>query len=147
MCYLIIFIIPSVKVNAQGYRQCIMEVALKPWTENHFGGILWTIQQISEQFHKSQANQEWLKKFTNSPDAMPKLLIEGKYLYLFISQNILLYFVHLISQTSHCRIVGFLVVSRPWSRHILYYELSKSNFSNWFYVLFISYTSSSAEPV
>lgn len=78
----IVFIEPGVKVNAQYYRESILEVALKPWADKHFGGRPWTFQQDSAPSHKARVNQEWLKNnvpnfitstqwLSNSPDANP----------------------------------------------------------------------------
>ncbi|XP_033232026.1 uncharacterized protein LOC117183003 [Belonocnema kinseyi] len=38
----IVFIEPGVKANVKYYRESILEVALKPWVDKHFGGRPWT---------------------------------------------------------------------------------------------------------
>lgn len=78
----IVFIDPGFKVNAQYYRENILEVALKPWADKHFDYRPWTFQQDSAPSHKARVNQEWLKNnvpnfitstqwLSNSPDANP----------------------------------------------------------------------------
>lgn len=57
----IVFIEPGVKVNATYYREMVLEAALKPWADKHFGRRPWTFQQDSAPSHKARLNQEWLK--------------------------------------------------------------------------------------
>lgn len=78
----IVFIEPGVKVDATYYREMVLEAALKPWAQKHFGRRPWTFQQDSAPSHKARVNQEWLKNndfrfisstqwLSNSPDANP----------------------------------------------------------------------------
>lgn len=78
----IVFIEPGVKVNATYYRESVLEAALKPWADKHFGRRPWTFQQDSAPAHKARVNQDWLKTnvpnfitttqwLSNSPDANP----------------------------------------------------------------------------
>lgn len=78
----LVFIDRGVKINAQNYRENILEGALKPWANKHFGRRPWTFQQDSAPSHKARVNQEWLQKNVprfisssqwppNSPDANP----------------------------------------------------------------------------
>lgn len=70
------------EVNTTNYREMVLEVALKPWTREHFGSRRWTFQQDSAPSHKARVNQDWLRKnvphfisaqqwLSNSPDANP----------------------------------------------------------------------------
>lgn len=78
----LVFIEHGVKINAQIYQETILEGALKPWADKHFGRRPWTFQQDSAPSHKARINQEWLKNnvpcfisssqwLANSPDANP----------------------------------------------------------------------------
>lgn len=55
-----IFIDRGIKINAENYRQTILEGAL-PWAKKHFGRRPWTYQQDSAPSHTARVNQEWLK--------------------------------------------------------------------------------------
>lgn len=61
----LVFLEPGVKVNATNYREMVLEAALKPWAQKHFGSRPWTFQQDSAPSHKARVNQDWLK--TNVP--------------------------------------------------------------------------------
>ncbi|CAK9825624.1 Transposable element Tc3 transposase [Anthophora retusa] len=78
----LVFLEPGVKMNATYYREKVLEAALKPWADKHFGRRPWTFQQDSAPSHKARVNQEWLKNhvphfisaqqwMSNSPDANP----------------------------------------------------------------------------
>lgn len=78
----LVFLDRGIKVNANVYRESILEGALKPWATRHFGEREWTFQQDLAPSHKARANQEWVKnnvpKFISavqwpprSPDANP----------------------------------------------------------------------------
>lgn len=78
----LVFLAAGVKVNAQVYRESVLEGALLPWARKHFGRKPWTFQQDSAPSHKARVNQEWLEKnvpsfisaqqwLSNSPDANP----------------------------------------------------------------------------
>lgn len=78
----LVFIDRGVKINAEYYRENILEGALKPWARKHFGRRPWTFQQDSAPSHSARVNQEWLKnnvpRFIStaqwppkSPDANP----------------------------------------------------------------------------
>jgi len=55
------FIDRGVKINAEYYRENILEGALKSWARKHFGRRPWTFQQDSAPSHSARATQEWLK--------------------------------------------------------------------------------------
>lgn len=57
----LVFIERGVKINAEYYREKVLEGALKPWATKHFGRRRWTFQQDSAPSHKARVNQEWLK--------------------------------------------------------------------------------------
>lgn len=78
----LVFIDRGVKINAQIYRENILEGVLKPWARKHFGRRPWTFQQDSAPSHSARATQEWLRnevpRFIStaqwppkSPDANP----------------------------------------------------------------------------
>lgn len=78
----LVFLDRGVKVNATVYREQVLEGALKPWADKHFGRKRWTFQQDSAPSHKARVNQDWLKNnvpgfisstqwMANSPDANP----------------------------------------------------------------------------
>lgn len=78
----LVFLDRGVKVNAQIYRELVLEGALKPWARKHFGRKRWTFQQDSAPSHKARVSQDWLKNNVpsfisssqwpaNSPDANP----------------------------------------------------------------------------
>lgn len=49
----LVFLEPGVKVNATNYREMVLEAALKPWAQKHFGSRPWTFQQDSAPSHKA----------------------------------------------------------------------------------------------
>ena len=57
----LVFIDRGVKINAEYYRENILEGALKPWARKHIGHRLWTLQQDSAPSQWARATQEWLK--------------------------------------------------------------------------------------
>lgn len=78
----LVFLNRGVKVNANIYREYVLEGALKPWATKHFGEREWTFQQDSAPSHKARANQEWMQENVphfisaeqwppRSPDANP----------------------------------------------------------------------------
>jgi inhibitor of nuclear factor kappa-B kinase subunit alpha len=78
----LVFVDRGVKINAEYYRENILEGALKPWARKHFGRKPWTFQQDSAPSHSAKVTQEWLKnnvpRFISttqwppkSPDANP----------------------------------------------------------------------------
>ena len=46
----------GVKVNAQYYRESILEAALKSWADKHFGCKPWTFQQDAPPSYKARVN-------------------------------------------------------------------------------------------
>lgn len=72
----LVFIDRGVKINAENYRENILEGALKPWARKHFGRRPWTFQQDSAPSHSARVNQEWLKnevpRFISSAQWPPK---------------------------------------------------------------------------
>lgn len=57
----VVFIEPSVKVNATYYRKSVLEASLAPWARIHFGCRPWAFQQDLAQSHKA--------RIVNSADA------------------------------------------------------------------------------
>ena len=57
----LILIDRGIRINAEYYRENILEGVLKPWTPNHFGRRPWTFQQDSAASHSARATQEWLQ--------------------------------------------------------------------------------------
>ena len=55
----------GVKINAEYYRENILEGALKPWASKHFGHRSWTIQQDSAPSHWTRAPRK-VKKWGSS---------------------------------------------------------------------------------
>lgn len=51
-----VFLEPSVKVYANNYHEMVLEAALKPWAQKHFGSRPWTFQQDSAPSHKARVN-------------------------------------------------------------------------------------------
>lgn len=57
----LVFIDRGVKINAEYYRENVLEAALKPWASKQYGRRPWTFQQDSAPSHSARVNQEWLK--------------------------------------------------------------------------------------
>ena len=57
----LVFVEQGVKINAQIYKETILEDCLKPWAQNHFGRRHWVLQQDSAPAHKANLTQNWLK--------------------------------------------------------------------------------------
>ena len=57
----LVFIDRGVKINAEYYRENMLEDALEPWARKHFGHRPWTFQQDSAPSQSAHATQEWLK--------------------------------------------------------------------------------------
>jgi inhibitor of nuclear factor kappa-B kinase subunit alpha len=58
----LVFVPVGVKINAQEYRQRILEGCLKPWADAHFRGRPWVFQQDSAPAHKARTTQAWLRE-------------------------------------------------------------------------------------
>lgn len=56
----LIFLPEGVKVNAQVYRERVLEAVFLPWAHDHFADNPYTFQQDSGPSHKARVNQEWL---------------------------------------------------------------------------------------
>lgn len=63
----LVFLPNGIKVNAQLYRERVLEPVLKPWAHKHFNGEPYTFQQDSAPSHKARDTQEWLKKQRSEP--------------------------------------------------------------------------------
>ena len=58
-----LLLVPSgVKLNSQWYITDILEGCLLPWTNQHFQGEQWTLQQDSAPSHGSKLTQSWIKR-------------------------------------------------------------------------------------
>ena len=74
-------------INAEYYRENILESVLKPWARKHFGRRPWTFQQDSAPSHSVQnevpsfiSSAQWPPKFpdTNSLDYCVWSILESK---------------------------------------------------------------------
>ena len=66
----------GIRINAEYYRENILEGVLKPWARKHFGRRPWTFEQDSAPLHSARATQEWLQnevpRFISSAQWPPK---------------------------------------------------------------------------
>ena len=58
----LVFVPQGVKINAQQYRERILEGCLSPWAHTHFNGTCWVFQQDSAPAHKARTSQMWLRE-------------------------------------------------------------------------------------
>lgn len=57
----LVFVPEGCKINAQVYRELILEGALEPWTRKHFGSEPYVFQQDSAPAHKAKETVRWLQ--------------------------------------------------------------------------------------
>lgn len=58
----LVFVPMGVKINAESYRELILEGCLKPWATKLFKKNRYVFQQVSAPAHRAKITQEWLKK-------------------------------------------------------------------------------------
>ena len=62
----LLFVPSGVKLNSQGYVADILKGCLLPWTNQHFQGEPWTLQQDSAPSHGSKFTQSWIQRKISS---------------------------------------------------------------------------------
>ena len=60
--YPLLFVPSVVKLNSQRYIAHILEGCLSPWTNKHFEGVPWFLQQNSAPSHISKITQSWIQR-------------------------------------------------------------------------------------